>query len=255
MHVHERKQYILEIIRNNKLAIVSNLSADLNTSEVTIRRDLKELEAQGLLVRTRGGALKKASSSYEPQISDLAKENIGKKSAIAKKAYDMIKQGDSVVIDSSTTGTQLAKYLKAGNKKATVVTNSFTTIMELMDAPHIEVIHIGGLLRRNVCSSVGSIAENTLMSLRVDKAFIGVNGIDFDAGFTTPNMFESSIKQAMMKIAPEIYIIADSSKFNQVYLSVVCPIDFVDAIITDQDTQSELIQKANERNIRLIIAE
>ncbi len=119
----------------------------------------------------------------------------------------------------------------------------------------VELIHIGGQVRSNVCSSIGSIAETTLQGLRVDKAFIGINGINFEDGFTTPNLFESQIKRAMMNSAYKVYILADSSKFSQTYLSIVCPISRIDCLITDSDITEKDKNDAEQNGLKLIIAD
>lgn len=256
MLAHDRKQIIIDLLTKNKSVVVAQLSELLNTSEVTIRRDLKELEEEKALKRTHGGAVRNISTAFEPQITELELENVEKKKAIAYEAYKLIKENDAIIIDSSSTGGQLATFIKDGDKKnITVVTNSFRTTWELMHAKNVEIIHIGGQVRSNIHSSIGAIAEAALQSLRVDKAFIGINGIDFDNGFTTPNLFESQIKRAMMKAAYQVYILADSSKFNQSYLSIVCPISRVDCLITDSGISEKLKNQADDSGLDLIIAD
>lgn len=256
MLAHDRKQYILDLLNKNKSVAVTQLSELLNTSEVTIRRDLKDLEKIRALKRTHGGAVKNISTAFEPQIAELEQENVEKKKAIAYEAYKLIKDNDAIIIDSSSTGAQLAAFIKNGKKKnITVVTNSFKTTWELMYADNVEIIHIGGQVRSNINSSIGAIAEVALQSLRVDKAFIGINGIDFENGFTTPNLFESQIKRAMMNSAYQVYILADSSKFNQTYLSIVCPISRVDCLITDSDISEKIVSQADDYGLDLIVAD
>jgi DeoR family fructose operon transcriptional repressor len=256
MLAHDRKQFILDLLIKNKSVSVAQLSEMLQTSEVTIRRDLSELEETKALKRTHGGAVRNVSTAFEPHIFELEQENVEKKKAIAYEAYRLIKDNDALIIDSSSTGAQLANLIKNGKKQnITVVTNSFKTAWELMYADNVELIHVGGQVRSNICSSIGSIAEVTLQGLRVDKAFIGINGIDFQNGFTTPNLFESQIKRAMMNSAYQVYILADSSKFNQTYLSIVCPISRVDCLITDSDIAEKEINDAEQNGLKLIIAD
>jgi len=255
MLAHDRKQFILDQLGKNKSVSVSQLSEMLNTSEVTIRRDLKDLEEANALKRTHGGAIRMMSTAFEPQIFELEQENVEKKKAIAYEAYQLIKDNDAIIIDSSSTGAQLAKLIKNGKKQnITVVTNSFKTTWELMYSDNVEIIHIGGQVRNNIFSSIGAIAEGSLQSLRVDKAFIGINGIDFEIGFTTPNLFESQIKRAMMNAAYQVYIMADSSKFNQTYLSIVCPVSRVDCLITDDEITEAEKAGAVDNGLELIVA-
>lgn len=256
MLAHDRKQFILDLINKDRSVSVTQLSELLNTTEVTIRRDLKDLEKVSALKRTHGGAVRNISTAFEPQITELEQENIEKKKAIAYEAYNLLKENDAIIIDSSSTGAQLANLIKDGKKRnITVVTNSFKTAWELMHADNVELIHIGGQIRSNIYSSIGPIAEAALQNLRVDKAFIGINGIDFENGFTTPNLFESQIKRAMMKSAYQVYILADSSKFDRTYLSIVCPISRIDCLITDSDITEKSISLAQENGLELIIAD
>lgn len=255
MIAHERKQFILDLLSKEKSVSVTNLSEMLKTSEVTIRRDLKDLEKENALKRTHGGAIRKMSAAFEPQISELAQENVESKKAIAIEAYNLIEDNDAIIIDSSSTGTQIARLIKSGTKKnITIVTNSFITSWELMNSDNCEIIHIGGQVRNNISCTIGAIAEASLKSLRVDKAFIGINGIDFEVGFTTPNLFESQTKRAMMNAAYRVYIVADSSKFGQTYLSIVCPVDRVDCLITDDGITEIQKKTAEDKGLELIIA-
>ena len=256
MIAHERKQFIIDLLNKNKSVAVTRLSEMLKTSEVTIRRDLKDLEKENALKRTHGGAIRKTGMAFEPQISELAQENVECKKAIAHEAYNVIEDKDSIIIDASSIGTQLAKLIKNGDKKdITVVTNSFITSWELMSAKNVELIHIGGQARYDIYCTFGAMAEEALKSLRVDKAFIGINGIDFDSGFTTPNLFESQIKRAMMDAAYQVYIVSDNSKFNKSYLSIVCPIDRVDCLITDSGITQSQMRSAEESGLDLIVAQ
>lgn len=256
MLAHDRKQFIMDLLNKNKSVAVTQLSEVLKTTEVTIRRDLKELEKMNALKRTHGGAVRNISTAFEPQITELELENVDKKKAIAYEAYELLKDNDAIIIDSSSTAAQLANLIKNGKKRnITVVTNSFKTTWDLMHADNVEIIHIGGLVRNNIYSSIGPIAEVALQSLRVDKAFIGINGIDMENGFTTPNLFECQIKRAMMNSAYQVYILADSSKFDQTYLSIVCPISRVDCIITDSDITEKNISRAKDYGLELIIAD
>ena len=251
----QRKQIITDLVRKNKAVKVTDLSEELNISDVTIRRDLQELEDAGILTRTHGGAIRKTNTAFEPQISILEMEHVPEKVAIAKEAYDHINEYDAIILDSSSTAARLAELIIQGDKKnITVVTNSFKTAIALITSENVELIHIGGQVRVNIYSSIGTIAENALKNLRVDKAFVGINGIDFDIGLTTQNLYESEIKRAMMKSSNQVYILADNTKFNQTFLSIVCPITDVDFIITDDMVSDEIVEKTMEQGVEVIIA-
>lgn len=257
MLAHERKQIILNKLQKANIVRVSDLSEILKTSEATIRRDLKSMEDEGLLRRTHGGAIANVSAAFEPKISDLALEHVDEKRTIAQFAYSLINDKDAIIIDSSSTGHMLATCIRENSSKSiTVVTNAIKVAWELMDLLHVDLIMVGGQIRNNVFSCIGDIAERTLANLRVDKAFIGINGINFadGAGFTTPNMFESQIKRSMIKASKQVYILADSSKFNQSFLSIVCPISAVDYIITDSGVSKETIDQSVTFGVELLIS-
>jgi len=251
----KRKQTILEILKKTRVVQVNELSKLLGASEVTIRRDLQELEDRGFLKRTQGGALSNDNATFEPPMIELEKENVEQKQTIAKEAYEFISDNDAILLDSSSTVRQLAYLIKNGHKRnITVVTNSFKTIIDLLDAENIELIHIGGQVRKNIYSTVGPIGIKTLETLRVDKAFIGVNGIDIQSGFTTPNIFESEIKRAIITSAKQVFVLADSSKFNCISLSIICQINSIDYLITDNGILEKDYKEIRETGLKLIIA-
>ena len=255
MLAHKRKQMIQELVDRYRTVRVSDLSERFGISDVTIRRDLKELEEAGLLKRTHGGAMKVSNAAVEPSLWELENARVREKFQIAQMAYNQIRDNDAIMIDSSTTASSIIPLLKSRKKKnITLVTNSFRAVNDLLTCEEVEVIHIGGQLRRNLQSSIGSIAENALKTLRVDKVFIGVNGVDFTIGYTTPNLFEASIKRAMLENANERYILADSSKFHQTFLSIICPPDGIDHIITDSSIDPESVSQAEAASVDLIIA-
>ncbi len=254
MLAHKRKQLIKELVDKHRVVRVADLSEKFHISDVTIRRDLKELEEAGMLKRTHGGAIKVTNAAVEPSLHELQMVNVEQKIRIARAAYNMINDNDAIIIDSSATIAHIATFLKEGNKRnITLVTNSFRAVMDLVHCENVEIIHIGGQVRRNIVSSIGSIAENALKTLRVDKAFIGANGIDFKNGITTPNLFESQIKRAMMMSANETYVLAESAKFHQTYLSIICPVHAVDTIITDDGIDTETIRTASDMGVGLMV--
>jgi DeoR family fructose operon transcriptional repressor len=256
MFADERRAEIVRLVDEKNSVTVAFLSAEFGTSEVTIRRDLQELETEGLLKRTHGGAIKINNLKHDLNIFELNTKQVEEKSMIAKKAYSLINDGDSIILDPSSTAGMITKYLKSGSKSGiTVVTNSFRVVFDLLDCDNVEVIHVGGQLIRSFESSVGIIAESTLSTLNVDKAFIGINGIDFNAGLTTINLYESKIKSMMLECGRETYILADNTKFNKTHLSVVRGISNVKStIITDNDVSDDTITKLNDNEISYIVA-
>ena len=255
MLAHKRKELIKEMVDKYRTVRVSDLSERFQTSDVTIRRDLKELEEAGLLKRTHGGAIKITNTAFDPALLDLETTQVVEKLQVAREAYKHIHDNDAIMIDPSSTVAYLPVLLKNGDKKnITLVTNSFRAVMELVDCPHVEVIHIGGQLRHKLQSSVGPIADASLRGLKVDKAFVGCNGVDFRNGYTTTNLYEGQIKQLMMASATQSYMLADSSKFNQTFIGVIAPISGVDYLITDAGVDQDSITQAEAAGVHLIVA-
>lgn len=255
MLAHKRKQLIKEMVDKYRIVRVSDLSERFNLSDVTIRRDLKELEEAGLLKRTHGGAIKISNAAVDPSLVDLETVRVKEKFLIAQEAYSQIRDNDAVIIDASSTVAYLPTLIKNGDKKnITLVTNSFRAVMDLIDCEWVEVIHIGGQVRRKLQSSIGPIAESALRTLIVDKAFLGCNGVDFHCGFTTTNLYECQIKRMMMRSANETFMLADSSKFHQSFLSVIAPLSEVDCVITDSGIDPESVVLAEKAGLHLKVA-
>ncbi|MBZ4663455.1 MAG: transcriptional regulator, DeoR family [Caloramator sp.] len=232
MFAEERKAKILEMINSGNSVRVSELSRLFNVSEATIRRDLIELEQAGCIVRTHGGAVSNTSTNFEPSFKEKQDKFLKEKEQIAKKAASLIEDGDTVTIDSGTTTQFISKYLNA--KGVTVVTNSVNLADELSDREDVEVIVTGGLLRTKTKAMVGPVAEETLKKLKVDKLFLGANGISIKSGVTTPNIVEANTKRVMIEGAKEVFLLIDSSKFDEVNFSLICPVSKIDYIVTDK---------------------
>ncbi|HQO06314.1 MAG TPA: DeoR family transcriptional regulator, partial [Fervidobacterium sp.] len=151
-----------------------------------------------------------------------------------------IKDGDTIILDSGTTTKYIVPNITA--KNVTIITNSLNIAYELSNNSNFEVIVTGGLLRTRTQALVGDIAQGTLRQFRVDKAFIGANGVSLRFGVTTPNVIEAATKRAMMENAKEIFLVIDSSKFDQVSFSLICPVNTIDYIVTDRIEESERVQ-------------
>ena len=260
MLTEERWQHILNILHSNGIVSVSELSKRLNTTEVTIRRDLSKLEQEGRLKRTHGGAIRNDHSSgtyFEPLFSQLEIANAELKTQITRKAFDLVSDSTAIIIDSSSTAKQLCQLIRMNPPSGLmVVTNSVRVVLDLSICKSVEVILIGGQVRSNLISCTGPLTELLLDQLRVDKAFIGINGIDFkDNVLTTPNISEAAIKTSMMKCAKEIIILADHTKFNKTYLCKVCNVTDVDTVITDNQVDPAIVEEAKDCGVSLLIAD
>lgn len=252
MYEIERKSKILELIKENQRVDVQALNKILQVSESTIRRDLKELEESNLLKRTHGGAIALNNVNFEPTFSEKEISNSELKKAIAEKAIEMIGEGDVILLDSGTTMLYLAKELKRF-RKLTVVTNAISIAQELQCFEGVEVIMLGGSLRKGILSLVGPFAEQILSLLHVDKAFIATNGIHAEEGLSTPNVDEASIKRKMIASAKETILLADSSKVGVVNLVKFAALSDINLFITDKGIEEGIASELKRNGIELHI--
>lgn len=250
MFFEERQIKILELLKDKSSIKVSELSTIFKVSESTIRRDLQEMEEKGLVARTHGGAVSKEKTIFEPSFQEKEDKRHIEKLSIGKIAAAMIEDGDTIILDSGTTTLQLARCIKA--KDITVITNSIDIASELSLRSNIEIILTGGALRISTRAMVGPITEDVLKNFKVDKAFIGANGISIEKGITTPNIMEAHIKKEMMKAASKVILAVDSSKFNQVSFAVISPVTAVDLIITSSDLNENIINEYKELGVEII---
>ncbi|MEK3786180.1 MULTISPECIES: DeoR/GlpR family DNA-binding transcription regulator [Paenibacillus] len=240
LYEEERKPRLLQYIQQNQRASVQVLSEVFQVSESTIRRDLKELEEAQLLKRTHGGAVSLESANIEPAIIDKEDLFREEKAAIAREAAELIRPGDTLLLDAGTTTLHLAREIRRMSD-IRVVTNSLLVLNELKDCRDIEVSLTGGMLRPETQAFVGPITEAALDMIRVDKAFIAMNGIDARAGLTTPNMVEAAAKRKMMDIANEVVLLADHSKFGKVAFAKVAELSQVHHGIFDKEVPENSI--------------
>lgn len=252
----ERKNIILKMVDENASVTVNELTQVLGVSEVTIRKMLNDLNKQGLLRRTRGGAVSLHMAVREADEKEKEKTNIREKKAIAKIAYDMINDSDTVFLDAGSTTLELVKLIRNGNKRdITVVTNALNIAYELVASYDIQVVIIGGQLRHKIMSCVGGITENTLANMYFDKVFLGSNSVNLERGVTTPNLYESQVKQSMLKSGKKTILICDSSKFGLTTMAKICSLDAFTAVITDWNLGNKEQKKILDAGINIIVAE
>lgn len=254
MFEEERLQKISQYIQNNARASVHHLCELLDVSESTIRRDLTELERRHLVKRTHGGAVRLESVGFEPSYLEKADQQREEKQKIAERAASLIQDGDSLLIDAGTTTLYLAAHLSRFHK-LTVVTNSIHLIQQVSSVPDITLMSTGGVLRPNTMALVGPVAEEFLGRIRVDKAFIAANGIDKEMGLTTPNITEASVKQKMIHVADQIYVLADHSKIGRVSFTKFGGLDEIDGCVTTSLITDEQEKEFANRGVRLYLAE
>jgi DeoR family transcriptional regulator of aga operon len=229
----ERQREIIEILNRNGRVLVIDLAQQFQTSQVTIRKDLEVLHAQGRIHRTHGGALPVREGVLEdPTLLEKEKLHRKEKLQIARAAARMVSEGQVVLLDSGTTTTAIARELRSF-QNLTIITNAVNIAAELSGSS-AEIILTGGSLRKNSFSMVGPIAEETLHKLNADILFLGVDGFDVQYGISTPNLLEAKVNRAMMEVAKIVVAVCDSSKFGKRSLSQIGPTNAVHHLITDK---------------------
>jgi DeoR family transcriptional regulator, aga operon transcriptional repressor len=250
--IDERRQHILSLVQNHGRVLVGELSRNLGISQITIRKDLEYLQAKGLVQRTHGGALRIQSSAlFDPTLQEKQKQHFQEKQRIAIAAARMVEEGQCVMLDSGTTTTAISHELRRFSQ-LTVITNAMNIAAELATT-NLEVILIGGILRKNSFSLVGPLAEDVLKEMHADILFLGVDGFDPEAGLTTPNFLESRVNRAMVRAARRVVAVCDSTKFNRRSLSRIVAPDSIHSVITDRGIDRATEAALRSQNIELIV--
>jgi DeoR family transcriptional regulator, aga operon transcriptional repressor len=250
----QRRKEILQILSEKGEVYVQELSKAFDVSEVTIRNDLEQLEQKNHLIRARGGAMKmEASVGIDPHLSKKTKLNYPAKARIGKKAASLILDNDTIIIDSGTTTAEVVKNIPklAG---LTVITNAINIANHLIGRDEIDIIILGGFLRKNSYSLIGPLAEKNMKNIFVDKVFLGVDGFDTKHGIFTPNIEEASLNQLMINNAKEVILVADSSKFLRRSLAFICALDRIDCVVTDDAILPDDKKRLEDAGIKVIIA-
>ncbi|MGF6778504.1 DeoR/GlpR family DNA-binding transcription regulator [Paraburkholderia sp. GAS334] len=251
MLTSQRKQLILNALARDGQVVAKTLSAAFGVSEDTVRRDLRELAAEGRLQRVHGGALPSS-----PAAVDFAgRQGIGStaKAAIGKAAAQMIAPGQIAIIDGGTTAVQLARNLPR-DLRATIVTHSPSVAVELADHAALEVILIGGRLFRHSMVAVGAAAIEALSHIRADLYFMGVTGVHPEAGFSTGDFEEAYVKRALAARAAETIVLASAEKLNAASACMIAEIAAASAIVVEKETPVTLTAPLEALGVTIVRA-
>lgn len=254
MTKEERHNLILDFLMQHNSVLVSDLSAKLNVSSVTIRKDLTELEKEKKLYRNHGKAILINPYITNRDVNEKEKFFVEEKRAIGTCAASLITPKDSILIASGTTVHYFARQIHNPDH-LTVITASLQVSEILSQHPNVDIIQLGGLLRHSSLSVVSKYAEMMLTNFSCSKLYLGVDGIDLDYGITTTNLMEANLNRTMIQTAQKTIVLADSSKFGRRGFSKICDMEEVDQIITDSHVSPSIIKKIEEMGIELTIAE
>jgi DeoR/GlpR family transcriptional regulator of sugar metabolism len=251
MLTNQRKQYILNILKRDGQVVAKTLSQELGLSEDTIRRDLRELAQEGLLQRVHGGAL-----PASPAIVNFAGREqifVESKISIGRAAAQLVKNGQTVILDGGTTSVQIARHLPR-NLQATVVTHSARIAVELLDYAGVEVILIGGRLFKHSVVSVGAAAIEAIQHIRADLYFMGVTGIHPDAGLSTGDLEEAYVKYALCRQAAETLVLASQEKLGAASQYVIAPLSDVSGLIVENGIPEDALAPYTQLGLTIIRA-
>jgi len=250
-----RRAEILKILDTRDEVSVIELAKELETSEVTIRKDLTLLQNQKLLIRTRGGAMRRPVENLNEDTSINKKRlfNYQEKERIGKLAASLIQDGDNIMLDSGTTTMEIAKNL-GKFYHLTILTNAMNIAVELMKYQRFNVIILGGHVRTNSHSTIGPLALATLRNFSNYKLFLGVDSFSLEAGISTPNLEEALLNQEMMKLASETIAVFDSSKFNKQSFAHIATPEQISTIITDRNIPMDMLSSLKQRGIKMLLA-
>jgi DeoR family fructose operon transcriptional repressor len=250
LFAEERKERILELLEENSKILVPELSELFEVSQVTIRGYLRELESEGKLRRTHGGAIPVGKSAYEQDSLHKSVANIAEKQRIAQAAAASIEDGDTIALDTGTTVLELAKAITA-RRQLSIVTNDLKIAAYLEDNSDATVIVIGGTLRRGFHCTTGPMALTAFKDINVDTAFLGANGFSLEHGFSTPNADHAEIKKALMRMAARRIVLMDSSKIGKISFISFASLHDVDKLITDSGIGKRVTEAMEEQSDNL----
>lgn len=253
MFAEERRQQILQHLRQAGKVTVDELSNRFGVSAPTIRADLSLLEKQGLLRRTHGGALPVESTLYEPPYAIRELKNLPEKRAIAQVAASLVQDEETVLLDAGTTTFEIALQLKP-RRGLKVVTNSLAIALELMEHKTIEVILLGGNIHPTRRATLGELVLHTLEVLYVDRAFLSFNGVHPVAGYTSVDFEAAAVKRKMMAHARQVVVVADHAKIGQIAFAQVAPPAAAHILIVDNNVSPEVIEAFEQAGVRVLLA-
>lgn len=248
----ERHQYILSRLKKEGKVNVLDLCHHLNVSSVTIRKDLKLLEDKHLLYRTHGGGTLVNPYTVDRPVNEKEKIRSAEKTGIGSAAAELIEPNDCIIIASGTTVHSLARSIKPKGQ-LTVITAALHVATELNQNPEIEVMVLGGILRKSSSSATGKYAESILDDFSCSKLFLGVDGIDMDFGLTTTHIQEAQLNRKMIATAQKTIVLADSSKFGKRGFGRICGMEDVDHIITDSGVSEHTLEALKGFGIEVTI--
>lgn len=250
----QRRDKILALLKEDGAAKVIDLAQLFKVTEATIRQDLEKLEKEGLISRDHGGAYLR---NIEDQVRNFSlanqHEHIAEKEQIALRCLALIEDGDTIILDSGSTTTEIARKIK-GLKNLRVITNALNIALLLGAEPGIEVMMTGGEFKPPTLSLTGQKASDFFKGINVQKLFLATAGVSTKAGLTYPSMSDILVKKAMVNAAEKTYLVADSSKIGKTSFASMGPVSLIDVLVTDAALEERHKNIFKEHGIEIILA-
>jgi len=249
-----RQRKILERLEREGAVRAVELAEELGVSTVTIRADLAALERTGLLVRTRGGAVPPSPARFELPFHESQRINLAQKAAIGRLAAGLVRDGETIFVDTGSTTAELARALSQELKDVLVVTNALNIALLLENHPGVQVMVSGGTLRALQHSLVNPFATLLIQEFHADRAFIGCSGVHPQRGVSNANAPEAEVKRAMIAHAQAVYVLADHTKLMRTASTRIAAINQVSALITDAEADPEAVQALESAGLQVLLA-
>lgn len=252
MTIVERHKYILDELDRAGFVSVSDLAKRMEVTMVTIRKDLKLLEDRGLLYRSHGSATPVSPYVADRSVQVKKLEQVEEKTRIAQYAASLLVEKEAVLIGSGTTVVAFAQAIPR-NLELTVLTAAMNVTLSLIDHEQVELVQLGGVVRKSSSSAVGHYAEEMLRGFACSKLFLSVDGISLEHGLTTSNMMEAHLNGQMIRSVQKTIVLADSRKFGRKGFGKICELEDIDVIITDAGIPEIYREKLEEKGIEVVV--
>jgi DeoR family transcriptional regulator of aga operon len=249
----QRRRNLLDLVDQNGQVTVVDLVKRFSISAVTVRSDLDALASIGAIVRSHGGAVRRLEATQDYPLRTKETLHHIEKVRIGKAAAELVRAGETIILDSGSTTAEIARHLKKLKLPSlTVITNALNIAAELADHAGISLMMIGGLLRPISCSFVGPQAEAMMNDFHADRLFLAVDGFDLENGPSTPDVLEAQLNNVMIRSAKEVNVVADFSKLGRRSVSKIGPFDRVRRLITDKRAAPEFTEGLRKKGIEVI---
>jgi DeoR/GlpR family transcriptional regulator of sugar metabolism len=243
-----RRELILRTLRTDGPAAVRVLADQLGVSPATIRRDLVQLDKEGRLSRVHGGAV--AAADTDDPFAEVALVRVAEKDAIAQRCAELIKDGEAVLLDIGTTAHRLARTLHG--RSLTVITSNLAVYEELKDDRDIQIVLLGGILRRSYNSLVGFLTEDNLRQVHADRLFLGTSGVRPDGQVMDTTTVEIPLKRAMITASDQVVLVADAGKFPGKGIARVCGPEDIDVVVTNAPADPATAAALREADVEVV---